>query len=481
MKSRLAIRFQSVFLLLVSIVLPASAATVPAISTNTNLIKNGDVVYFGRSNNYNQLCPWLVLSDGNDAKLATSGKGEALLYANLISAQGYKNFSKEDDKYNSAWADSYAKEYCESFYTNWDNPIEKAAIASTSAKETVFVTVTAENLTFSPVSLTGEHIFFLSVYEATQYFKNDEDRILIHYTGMPQQYWFRSPTTNGAWIAINAAYTGRITFKEPSNSSGMRMALNLDLSRVFAISSATEGKPSGTDGVLMPIGTNETGEWKLTLKDDERNFTATAAEGAVLNRSVGYRGWMVDVAYSGAKSGDNECISAILLNSSGQALYYGSVSAQTDGIATFIMPQGLKKGTYTLMICSEQKNADLQSDYSSDYKSIKLTISSGGSADQQNFTLPEEIESIAPGTFEGIAARIVIIPDGCESIGSRAFANCRNLTQVYIPASVKSDEDIAADAFAGCGHLYLYGVPGGAAQAYCNNSEHANCTFVPEE
>ena len=38
------------------------------------------------------------------------------------------------------------------------------------------------------------------------------------------------------------------------------MALNLDLSKVLAISSATGGKPDNKDGVLIPIETNDTGE-----------------------------------------------------------------------------------------------------------------------------------------------------------------------------------------------------------------------------
>ena len=466
------------FLLLALVAPAASAEGIPAISTETSLIQNGDIVYFGRIGN--EEAPWTVLSDGSDAKLATSGKGKALLYANLV-PRTYEHFSKTTDRYNTAWADSYAKEYCEAVYTDWGNDIEKAAIAPTHATETISVTVTSSNTTFNPVSLTGEHVFLLSAYEATQYFEKDEDRILIDFKGMKQQYWFRSPTLYGTWVAINNSNTGRLDTKEPSNYSGMRMALNLDLSRVFAISSASEGKPSGTDGVLMPIGTNETGEWKLTLKDSARQFIATAAEGAVLSRPVGYHGWIVDIVYTGAGSGDNECVSAILCNGNGRALYYGSISTRIDGAASFVMPQGLKKGTYTLKICSEQKNADLQSDYSSDYQCIRLTVSGGTSVDQSEITLPSDIQCIDPEAFEGIAARIVVIPNGCESIGSRAFAGCPNLRLVFIPASVDNEEDIAADAFVGCERVYLYGVSGGAAQAYCANPAHANCIFVPEE
>ena len=50
-------------------------------------------------------------------------------------------------------------------------------------------------------------------------------------------------------------------------------------------------------------------------------------------------------------------------------------------------------------------------------------------------------------------AQAVIIPDGCASIGSKAFAGCKDLHRVYVHASV---EKIADDAFSGCPEgLYL--------------------------
>ena len=58
--------------------------------------------------------------------------------------------------------------------------------------------------------------------------------------------------------------------------------------------------------------------------------------------------------------------------------------------------------------------------------------------------LPESVSKIGDEAFEGDAFQGVIIPDGCASIGSRAFANCENLRYVYIPESVTEIED---DAF----------------------------------
>ena len=60
---------------------------------------------------------------------------------------------------------------------------------------------------------------------------------------------------------------------------------------------------------------------------------------------------------------------------------------------------------------------------------------------------PASLTAIEDEAFEGTPFQAIIIPDTVTTIGSRAFANCRNLVYVYIPASVTS---IAADAFADC-------------------------------
>ena len=58
--------------------------------------------------------------------------------------------------------------------------------------------------------------------------------------------------------------------------------------------------------------------------------------------------------------------------------------------------------------------------------------------------LPAATLHIEDEAFEGCAFQGVIIPDGCTSIGSKAFADCENLQYVCIPASVTT---IAGDAF----------------------------------
>jgi len=60
--------------------------------------------------------------------------------------------------------------------------------------------------------------------------------------------------------------------------------------------------------------------------------------------------------------------------------------------------------------------------------------------------LPADLTVIEDGAFIGSDAEMVIIPAGCTSIGSRAFADMPNLRYVQLPAGAT----VAADAFEGC-------------------------------
>lgn len=77
-------------------------------------------------------------------------------------------------------------------------------------------------------------------------------------------------------------------------------------------------------------------------------------------------------------------------------------------------------------------------------KTAKFTVTV---TEAVTLNLPASLKAVSDESFVGMAASEIIIPDGCVSIGARAFADCANLTDVTIPASVT---EIAEDAFAGC-------------------------------
>ncbi len=66
--------------------------------------------------------------------------------------------------------------------------------------------------------------------------------------------------------------------------------------------------------------------------------------------------------------------------------------------------------------------------------------------------LPQGLTAIGEEAFAGATCDGIIVPRTCTSIGSKAFANCKNLIYIQIPKSVTS---IANDAFSGCGTLVI--------------------------
>ena len=69
--------------------------------------------------------------------------------------------------------------------------------------------------------------------------------------------------------------------------------------------------------------------------------------------------------------------------------------------------------------------------------------------------LPKGLTKVEAGAFENGAFEVVVIPEGCTSVGDRAFANCRNLKIVFAP---KGFSNYAGTAFAGCGPIMFRSV-----------------------
>lgn len=65
--------------------------------------------------------------------------------------------------------------------------------------------------------------------------------------------------------------------------------------------------------------------------------------------------------------------------------------------------------------------------------------------------LPDGLQRIADEAFLGAGFELVEIPDSCQSVGSRAFANCKQLQYVRLSRGTS----IADDAFAGCDNVIL--------------------------
>ena len=248
---------------------------------------------------------------------------------------------------------------------------------------------------------TTDKIFLLSIAEANNgsYFANDSSRIAtntayvagggkiggyVNGVGKADNWWLRSPGKYDD-LAADVTHKGGV-FSYGLNVYGenlaVRPAFNLDLESVLFTSAAAGGKSaSGMDSGLTAVDDYTGSEWKLTLLDSGREFkvTETVASGSP--------GDTIALNYTGAETGANEYISAIVADKAdGKVLYYGRVAqpGSTDGSLEITIPTGLTEGSYTLNVFSEQYNGDKKTDYASAFQSVDLTVTASGTGEPDN-------------------------------------------------------------------------------------------------
>ena len=84
------------------------------------------------------------------------------------------------------------------------------------------------------------------------------------------------------------------------------------------------------------------------------------------------------------------------------------------------------------------------------------------------FAFPAALAAIEESAFEGIPAEYVEITENVTFIGARAFADCINLREIVIPATVKHIDDSALE---GSGKVTVYGEAGSEAQRFATDND----------
>lgn len=313
------------------------------------------IVYFGQ-NQENKPAAWRVIGYDGNGVAAAAGK-TTLLAANNM---GLSKFGA-----SNAYADSELKEaidaLADKLTAKETDAVEKRTLASGNYDE--------ENTDGVAGPAVSNAVFWpLSSKEANAV-KEDLRVVDPEHPGWASSYWWlRSPDEDysTAFVAGRGEvryYGGYSTSKE----FGVRPAFDLNLDSVLFASAAVGGKP---DGGLQPVSPNYTGnEWKLTLLDSSRNFAVTekTASGAPDDT--------VTLHYTGATTGINEYISAIIVDSSGTQ-YYGRVAQPTaeSGTVEIKIPSDLAPGDYTLKVFNEQYNGDRKTDLASGFADVTLTV-----------------------------------------------------------------------------------------------------------
>ena len=366
------------------------------IELDNNIIK-GDIFYYGTytSNETNYDVPWVTM-DNNGYAFSKYLLGKSCFETEV----GTYTYANDKDGNNR---DSTLKKAMDGFY-NGNNTLftdsERIAIKQT--------TLSAETLDRSqdrnrkdlnayvfPMSAWLDYNSSTKIYTYygdfnTIYSDTDLQQYLTasqitDKDGKGEDYWFRTAMWGSGYYRdgifcpnfysyVYVSDTWKLTNGTSVGwSDGVRPAFTLDTSKILYKSATVGGKVSGTGknaltAVEKYSAPNDM-EWKFTLLDSDRNFIAS-----VEKTSVGL-GNPVLVNYSGAKAGENEYISAMILDTDGDVLYYGQAEkSKESGTAKVYLPTSLESGgSYTLRVFNEQANGDNKTDYSSAFVDFAIT------------------------------------------------------------------------------------------------------------
>lgn len=183
---------------------------------------------------------------------------------------------------------------------------------------------------------------------------------------------------------------GYLARSEASIDYAARPAFNLNPDEVLLTSAAVGGKPEGFNEVSAYNGK----EWKLTLIDNSR--TGFAAEVKDIDGKT-------YVSYSGATTGANEYVSALIAKSDLNTIsYYGrlkNVAATSDasGEVEIDLTGKMNEGD-KLYIFNEQYNGDYQTDYSSPLREVTIP------SESQTYTISFDANG-GTGTMDDVEAQ----------------------------------------------------------------------------
>lgn len=290
----------------------------------------------------------------------------------------YIQFNPADKQNRHLWKDSTLQGWFKSTFYSGENSAftsaERALIPATTQEGSMY-TLSNLHMRLQICALEAEHVFAPSIQDimnADYGFTDSASRIAgpSNSLGPGTRYWLRSFEISEQ-LPFMVGEDASLMGDWGDNPSAVRPAMNLSTAgnNILFVSAAEGGKPAGG---LTEIGEYTGNEWKLTLLDSSRSgFAVTTTD-----LSAYTRGGTVKIGYTGAKTGTNEYVSAMILDAAGNPAYYGrSSAALTDenGTAELTIP-ALAEGTYTLKVFNEQYNGDKMTDLASAFADVTLTV-----------------------------------------------------------------------------------------------------------
>ena len=332
-------------------------------------------IYFGSYNN--TPIKWRVL----DADKANDGTTNGMfLLSEYLLASGlrFNGNGGTENKYQG----SEVQKWCIDFANNSNNfsTLEQGAMLGITKKDEVTTAFPREYYIWGESSLSvNDKMFLLSVQEVGDYVANFDGLALdasFLIPGSSATYWLlRTPALlkgdKNNFVAEYHFDYGSIGHTLIYRKEGAsRPAFNLDSNNILFTSTAENGKlDEHVDDNLTTVNTTSNPDWKITLKDSSRNFKASPSTTKLrANESL-------TITYSGAKTGNNEYVSAMIVDENDDVLYYGRIAQNSEsGTATITIPSEMATGNYKLKVFSEQYNGDYKTDYASNFVNIDLKI-----------------------------------------------------------------------------------------------------------
>ena len=430
---------------------------------NTNNPTGGILGYKNNNNSYDYIymgsynsspVKWRVLDDQTN----TGATGLFLLSEDLLGSGGhgdvYDVYFDGTSPYSNAWQGSDAQGWCNTFESSNLDSRELAAILSTTKSDEAFTSST-HNASFAASTniLNSDQVFFLSAQEAEngQYGFTDEAARVANYGAYASVWWLRSPFAKFTSSAGAVDGFGRVYDCGVGIVWAARPAFNLNLNSVLFTSAAVGGKP---DGGLTAVPEYSGNEWKLTLLDSSRNFAVTEKAVSTDPNDT------ITLNYSGATTGANEYISAIIADNNG-AQYYGRVAQPTaeSGTVEIKIPSDIAPGNYTLKVFSEQYNGDYKTDYASNFTDIALTV------EKQ----VEEQFSLTPGGTYYFDLSGASIPGTANSGNSNGAASLPDTSLHYVPFT-----------YAGTIEAYKLTSAMATTEEYAQQNKYSHSLFVAD-
>ena len=433
----------------------------------------GDYSYIYYGTWRNSPIKWRVL----DTK-ANTGEADALFLLTdecLYPLPGdlyacYIQFNPADKQNRHLWKDSTLQGWFKSTFYSGENSAftsaERALIPATTQASSVFSYKAPgapswdPGMRFQICGLEAEHVFAPSIQDvvnAAYGFTDSASRIAgpSNSLGPGTRYWLRSFEISEQ-LPFMVGEDASLMGDWGDNPSAVRPAMNLSTAgnNILFVSAAEGGKPAGG---LAEISKYTGNEWKLTLLDSSRSgFAVTTTD-----LSAYTRGGTVEIGYTGAKTGTNEYVSAMILDAAGNPAYYGrSSAALTDenGTAELTIP-ALAEGTYTLKVFNEQYNGDKMTDLASAFADVTLTVEEGV---EEQFTL-------TPGGRYYFDLSAMNIPGTVNTGNSLGATSLPDTSLHYVPFT-----------YAGTIEAYKLTSAMATTEEYAEQNKYAHSLFVAD-